>query len=231
MKMLAGKNPCDLVRGRQPAALAIAAPIAALVLTYCVGAAEAQTGKLGTYKGTINVSGTEVDPKVTYRASVKVNLPVSQRKDTSVTAEFLAGEAPDATVQISQWDIAYTQKSAGSDGKFSSWNCALAAPVEIPMSAMGVLDANLKTKKHAFSLTLISTRDVAFNCMHSRSGPYKKKQGVSLYIGTGAPGEQHATQLPFTDPARLTATYTLMPTATMRERGPVKQEWDLQLVR
>ncbi len=81
------------------------------------GFAQAQSSKFGAYSGTINVSGTEIDPQVTYRASDKVNLPVTQRDSTSATAEFLAGEAPDATVLISQWDASFTEKSADSDGK------------------------------------------------------------------------------------------------------------------
>lgn len=56
----------------------------------------AQTGKLGSYTGTINVSGTEVSPQVTFRAAVKVILPVSERDGSSVTADFLTDDAPNA---------------------------------------------------------------------------------------------------------------------------------------
>lgn len=206
--------------------------IAAAVWAFGAGGAHAEASKHGAYVGTIEVTGTELSPKVSYRASVKVNLPVSSRKTDAVTADFLAGEAPDAIVKISQWDISHTEKSADSGGQFNSYTCALAAPVEIPMTAAGVLDVNLKTKTHALSLTLLSTKDIAFNCKHSRSGAYKKKQGVALYISTGAPGAQHEKQLPFTDAARLTAKYTLMPTNETKGRnGPIVQEWDLQLAR
>ena len=34
-----------------------------------------------------------------------------------------------------------------------------------------------------------------------------------------------------TDPARLAASYTLMPTAATKNTGPIVQEWDLRLVR
>jgi len=192
----------------------------------------AQAGQHGAYVGTIQVTGTETSPKVSYRATVKVTLPVSSRKADAVTAEFLAGEAPNATVMISQWDISHTEKSADSGGQFNSYTCALAAPVEIPMSATGVLDVNLKAKTHALSLTLLSTKNIDFNCNHSRSGPYKKKQGISIYVGTGAPGVHFEKQLPFADAARLTAKYTLMPTNETKGRyGPIVQEWDLQLKR
>ena len=76
---------------------------------------------------------------------------------------------------------------------------------------------------------MLSTKELAFNCVNSRSGAYKKKQGVALYIGTGAPGMQLETQLPFSDAAHLSASYTLMPTAATKEHGPVIQEWDLHL--
>jgi hypothetical protein len=78
----------------------------------------------------------------------------------------------------------------------------------------------------------LSTKEVAFNCTHSRSGPYKKKGGVALTLGTGSPGMQWETELPFSDAARLTAKYTLMPTAATKDKyGPIIQEWDLQAAR
>lgn len=219
------RSPSGAVLTRWVAtALAMAAASPAMVL--------AQTGKLGAYSGTITVSGTEVSPQVTFRATVKVTLPITARDARSITADFLSGEAPHASVLLSQWDSSFKEKSAESDGKFSSWTCALAAPVEIAMTPTGILDVNLAKKNHELSLTLLSTQEVAFNCVHSRSGPYKKKSGLALYIGTGAPGEQGATPLPFSDPARLSAKYTLMPTAqTKGQYGPIVQEWDLRLTR
>ena len=219
---------------RSPVTSLPARVIAIVALAYAFGSVgvQAQTGKLGAYTGTIEITGTEISPKVSYRASAKVNLPVSSRKADAISAEFLAGEAPDAIVKISQWDISHTEKFADSGGQFNSYTCALAAPVEIPMSATGVLDVNLKARTHALSLTLLSTKEIAFNCKNSRSGAYKNKQGVVLVIGTGAPGAQHEKQLPFTDAARLTAKYTLMPTNETKGRnGPIAQEWDLQLMR
>lgn len=205
-------------------ALAACAASPALVL--------AQTGKLGAYTGTITVSGTEVSPVVTFRATVKVTLPVTERNASSITADFLTDDAPNASVLISQWDSSFKEKSADSDGKFSSWTCALAAPVEIPMKPTGILNVDLRKKNHTLSLTLLSTQDVAFNCVHSRSGAYKKKGGIALYIGTGGPGMQDAAPQPSVDPNRLTAKYTLMPTAeTKGQYGPIVQEWDLRLAR
>ena len=178
---------------------AILAYVIAITALYSSGAVQAQPGELGAYSGTIKVTGTGVDSKVLYRASVKVNLPITQRDGSSVTAEFLAGEAPNATALISQWDESHKEKHADSGGQFNSWTCSLAAPVEIPMTTTGVLNVDLKAKTHALSITLLSTQDIAFNCTHSRSGAYKKKQGVVLYIGTGVPGMHYETQLPFSD--------------------------------
>jgi hypothetical protein len=198
----------------------------------CAGAAMAQTKNLGSYAGTIDVSGSSVGPEVTYRAQVKVSMPISRREASSVSAEFLAGEAPNATVRVSQWDISHREKSADSGGQFNTYTCSLAAPAEIPMSATGVLDVNLKAKTHALSLTLLSLKDLDFNCKHSRSGAYKKKMGIALYAGTGVPGMHYETQLPFTDAAQLSAKYTLNPTAaTKGEHGPIAQQWDLKLAR
>ena len=225
----------DTLRLVRCANLARLAPFA-VAIAVCAAAfgarvAYAQAGQ-GAYAGTIQVMGTQLGPEVSYRASVKVTLPVSSRKADAITAEFLAGEAPNAIAKITQWDISHTEKSADSGGQFNSYTCALAAPVEIAMSATGVLDVNLKARTHALSLTLLSTKEVAFNCKHSRSGAYKKKQSVSLYIGTGAPGAHVEKQLPFTDAARLAAKYTLMPTSeTKRQYGTIVQEWDLQLTR
>jgi len=226
-------GPLRFETGRVPRGSALAWAIA--VGAACAlgsGAVQAQPSRLGAYTGTVKLQGTEVSPKVTYSAVAKVTLPVTQRDKSFVTAEFLAGEAPNSTVSISQWDQSFTEKSADSGGQFNSWSCSLAAPVEIPMTTTGVLTANLKTQKHAMSVTLLSTTEVAFNCTHSRSGPYKKKMAIALTFGTGAPGAQSETQLPSTDASRLAARYTLMPTAeTKKQYGPIVQEWDLQLTR
>ncbi len=192
----------------------------------------AQSGKLGSYTGTLQVAGTEVSPKVIFRATVKVSLPVTERDSSSITSDFMSEDAPNASVQVAQWDSSFTEKSAGSDGKLSSWTCSLAAPVEIAMKPSGILNVDLVKKRYELSLTLLSTQDIAFNCVHSSSGAYKKKQGITLYAGTGAPGAQGMAPMPFTDNARLTAKYTLMPTAETKGRyGPIVQEWDLRLTR
>jgi len=202
--------------------------VMAVVACACV-VANAQSTDLGSYDGTIKVSGTGVDPETSYRAVVKVSLPVTQRDADSISAEFLSGEAPDAIVLISQWDEAHTEKSAGADGKFASYKCSLAAPMEVPMTPSGVLYLDLEKKTHSLSLSLLGTVAVDLNCVHSTSGAFKKKGGPALYVGTGAPGMQNETQLPFSDPAHLTANYTLVTGAAAENSGAIVQEWDLRL--
>jgi hypothetical protein len=194
------------------------------------GIAYAQSNDLGAYQGTIKVSGTEIDPQVSYSASIEISLPVTRRNENAISAEFYSGEAPNATVLISQWNEAHTEKSTGSDGKFASYKCKLAAAKEIPMTPTGVLDVDLEKNTHTMSLTLLGTVDVELDCVHSTSGAYKKNKGIALYIGTGAPGMQSENPLPFTDSARLAATYTLVPGAAEQNSGPVTQEWDLRLL-
>jgi hypothetical protein len=203
--------------------------LATMALGLSTGAARAQPKNLGSYAGTVEVS--ESAAAGSYRARVKVSMPVSDRSGSAITAEFLAGEAPDASVLVSQWETFHRDKSADSGGKFNTTTCTLAAPEEIPMSATGVLNVDLKQKKHALSLTLLSTRQVTLSCVHSRSGAYKQKVGIALYMGTGVPGTHYETQLPFADAGRLAAKYTLMPSADRQGGGPIVQQWDLQLAR
>ena len=60
---------------------------ASVACAFGFGEVLAQAGKLGAYTGTIEVTGTQISPKVSYRARVKVNLPVSSRKADAITAE------------------------------------------------------------------------------------------------------------------------------------------------
>jgi hypothetical protein len=208
---------------------AIGTVVMALACICGSGPAHAQSGDLGSYQGTIKVSGTEIDPQVSYSASIKVSLPVTQRDDESINSEFYSGEAPDATVLISQWDIAHTEKSAGSDGKFASYSCKLSAPQEIPMSPTGVLNVDLEQNVHMLSLVLLGTVDIELDCVHSSSGAYVKKTGVGLYVGTGVPGQHYEHPLPISDAGHLAASYTLVPGDANGNLGPIVQEWDLRL--
>jgi hypothetical protein len=191
-----------------------------------------QSNKLGTYRGVINVSENLSRPnyRLSTKATVKISLPVSERGSSSISSEFLSNEAPPALVLVSQWDTFRKETSADSGGQFNTTTCSLAAPMEVPMTPSGVLNVDLRAKKYAMSIVLLSTRDLAFNCVHSRSGPFKKQMGVALTLGTGAPGMQGSNPLPFSDPTILIGKFTLVPPpANQREHGPIVQEWDLRL--
>lgn len=207
-----------------------------VVAMACAGitsGAWAESGKLGVYSGTVTMSGTELGQEnVTFRASVKVSLPLTDDNKSSAIAEVDDVEKPSATASIQQWDLVGKNSSADSDGKVTSWTCALAVPAEVPMNAQGALNVDYRAKKHSMFVALVSTKPIALNCRNSRSGPYKKEQYVSLFFGTNEPDVQPWKGLPFTDAAQLTATHTLIPVSHMKGRnGPLDQQWDLKRTR
>ena len=127
------------------------------------------------------------------------------------------------------WDTLHRDTSADSGGQFNTLACSLPGPVDIPMSATGVLNVDLKKKTHAFSLALVPTQQLTFNCTHSRSGPGKRKMGITLTMGTAAPGMHYQAQLPFTDPARLAAKHSFVPPGANKDlQGPIVQAWDFK---
>ena len=203
--------------------------IAALLALSVVPTVHAQ-GKSGAYIGTFEVSGTERDPQVTYTATVKVNLPVTRRTADAIEADFLAGEAT-ATVKVTQYEYFNKEKSADSSGHFQETRCSLAAPMEVPAMATGVLNVDLRKKKYDMSLVIMPTKEFVVNCTSTRGTPkFKRNQGVGIALGTGAPGEQAEKPQPLSDPARLAAKYTM---DAARQSGgavgPVVQTWDLKL--
>ena len=209
----------------------LAAALAAAFSCLAIPAyAQKGPGKLGAYVGSFEVSGSERDPKVTYKATVKVNLPVTGRTANAIDADFLSGEAPPATIRLTQWDYFHREKSADSSGTFVETKCWLAGPVEVPAMVMGVVNVDLRKKNYSMSLTLQSTKEVSFDCSSTRQKAYKKKQGIGFALGTGAPGMQSESPQPLADPARLAARYTMDVSAQSGGQvGPVVQEWDLKL--
>ena len=194
--------------------------------------AHAQSGKLGVYTGTVAVSGTltENRGKETYHADVKISLPVTERNERSAMAEVNDVEKPSAMTMITQWEVVGKETLPDErDGKLDSWHCSIAAPTEVPMNASGVLNLDYGAKTHSMSIALVALKTIPLKCMHSRTGPYKKDQLVSLVIGTTVMGDPFK-ELPFADPARLTATYMLVP-PTESGFGPVDMVWDLRLTR
>ena len=202
---------------------------AATILAASISAAAAN---LGAYTGTIDITGSQANPEVKYKARITLTLPVSENKGSSLTAEFLAGEAPMGKMMLTQYDETFTDKQADVDGKTSSYKCVLAQPVELPVTVTGVLNADLKAKRHSLSVTVLAMKTALLKCTSARVAPYTRNQNVSFTMGTGVPGDQDRVKLPFADASRLTAKHTLDPTAyTKGKQGPVVQEWDLKLVK
>lgn len=206
-----------------------AASCIAAAIALSVPMAHAQA-KPGAYVGTFEVSGSERDPQVTYKATVKVSLPITKRDADAIESEFLAGEAQ-ATVKITQYEYFSKQKSADSSGHFQETKCSLAAVTEVPAMATGVLNVDLRKKNYSMSVTLMPTKEFPVNCTSTRGTPkFKKNQGVGISLGTGAPGEQWQKPQPLSDPARLAAKFTMDPSKQSGGAvGPVIQEWDLKL--
>jgi len=203
----------------------------------CVGTTSetyAQAGKMGAYAGSVAVSGSEVGKtsKTDFRATLKVNLPVSSSDEGSMRAEVDDLDKPSVMATITQWDLEARNASADSDGKITSWKCSLAAATEVPMNASGALDVDRRTKKHAMFVALVATRPIPLKCVNSRSGAYKKTEIVGLFFGTSVPELMPANAVPYADVARLTAKHKLQPAGSMQGRyGPVDMEWDLRLAK
>jgi len=213
--------------------------VRALRITFVVGCAafapalHAQPGKLGTYVGTATVSFSEMgkETRADYRGVVKIAIPLTSAGSGSAMAELSDIDKPSATAQITHLESSWKGTVPESDGKTSSWSCKLAAPTEVPMNAQGTLNIDYKRKTHSLFIALVSTKPVPLNCVSSRSGPYKKRELVSLVIGTNEPGDAWK-ELPFADPARLAAKFQLVPGAQMKGRySPIDQSWDFQLQR
>jgi hypothetical protein len=199
-----------------------------------IGAANAQGKKLGAYAGTVAISGTEFANlgTVTFRATVKITLPIASASERSARAEVDDVDKPSATALVTQWDVTGKNASPDSDGKVTSWKCSLAAPTEVPMNASGALDVDYRKKAHSMFVALVSTKSIPLKCVNSRSGPYKQDGPVSLFFGTSEPDVLPWKELPFADAGRLAATYRLVPVSQMKGRyGPVDLQWDFRLAR
>ena len=189
----------------------------------------AQKKSLGAYDGTFEVSGSERDPKVTYKATVKVKLPVTERTADAINVDVLTGDVS-ATVKVTQWDYFHREKSADSSGTFVETKCTLAAPVELPAMVVGVLNVDLRKKTYSMSLTVMPTKEMPTNCSSTRQKSFKKNHGLAFAVGSGAPGMQADTPQKLSDPARLAAKFTMdASTQSGGAVGPVVQEWDLKL--
>lgn len=215
-------------RASRRSACALGALIACGVLAPL---AHAQTSKLGHYSGTISMSETVDTPndKRKIQATAKVVLPISTRSPEKIYAEFLAGEAPDGTVLVTQYETFRRETSADSGGQYPTTQCTLVKPIEVPASVTGVLAVDTRTKKQAVSITVLGKKDIPLNCTHSRSGAGKQNTGITVYAGTGDPGDQHRYAQPFSDPAHLTGKRITQPEGIKADAGRITEEWDLRL--
>jgi hypothetical protein len=223
----------DRAGNRHRAARRVVSLLSLVALIACAESALAQAGTLGAYEGTVTVSGTETGKytQATYRATLKVRLPLATASSKSAHAEVDDVDKPSASAVITQWDTSGRNSSPDSDGKISTWTCKLSAPTEVPLNGSGMLDVDYRAKTHAAFVTYVGTKPIPLNCVSSRSGAYKQTQAVALFFGTNEP-DVPENGLPFADPAHLTATYTLVPASQMKGRnGPQAQTWDLHLVR
>ena len=193
-------------------------------------ATPAAAQNLGAYEGVIEVSGVQSGPAVRSKARIKVIMPVSSRDRDSISAEFLAGEAPEGKIEISQWDESDTDKHPDSEGQRNSYRCSLAAPVTLPVSVTGVLNVDTSAMEHSWSVTVLSLSNMKLDCVHSRSGPFKKDIGVAITTGTGVPGDQGRNPIRIASPSGISAQYVLDPTEyTQGQFGPISQKWQFSL--
>ena len=196
------------------------------------GHATAQKSKHGTCVGTATVSYAETEgvSKTEIKGEVKIAIPLTSRDANRANAELDDTGKPSATARITHYEYSSRTTSPDSSGKLSSWTCKLAAPIEVPMMAQGVLDIDYRKKTYTLSISLLAMKQLPVQCVNSRSGPYKENRGASLFLGTHPPGPPPAKGLPFTDPATLAASYKLLPTGEMAGRfSPIEQTWSFQL--
>ncbi len=234
MQTMNARGPADKTCYSPGASQAWTLAIAAMTCVGFQSTAQAQGSKHGAYTGTVTVSGTEMGKYTngSFRANIKITLPLTSASTSSAMAEISDIDKPSAMASILQWDTAGKDSSPDSGGKINTWTCSLAAPTDVPMNVQGTLNLNYRAKTHSMYFALVSMKEVPFNCRHSRSGPYRKTGAVSLFFGTSEPDVLPWKELPYADAARLKATYKLLPVSAMKgQYGPLDQEWDLQLKR
>jgi hypothetical protein len=194
--------------------------------------APAQTGKFGTYSGTVKVSGTETGgalKRVNYGAELQLRVPVDHKSESISILEIGDVDKPSGIIKVTQYDLEERNASPNSDGKISSWKCQLAAPVTVPAMAQGTLNISYRRRTHWGFVTLATTEPVPLQCVHSRTGPYKESQPLTFFFGTNE-ADTTPVELPFVDAARLTAKHTLEPKSEMKGQYlPQAQEWEFTL--
>lgn len=201
---------------------------AALSMAFAMPLA-AQT-PLGSYVGSATISGTQLGlERVTYKAEVKISLPITGDDGSELVAEQFGGPPQAiATVKITQWDVMGHAGGPSSDGKTDTWTCTLVAPTDVSVSVSGVLRVDRQKRTQEAFMVLLPSAGAPLNCNHSRSGPYKDVTKSALFFGTSEPTlAPYATQ-PAPNADRLQAKFVYRPVAEMKSKeGPVSLEWDL----
>lgn len=191
-----------------------------------------QESALGAYQGTIEFEGTRTNPEVRYKARLTLTMPISEADGGRVSAEFLAGEAPEGRLELIEWEESDTQTSADSDANFTGYRCSLPGAVMLPVTVSGVVNVDPGEGGHSFSITALTTQQAELSCTNSRSGPYTLRKGFALTTGTGVPGQQWEKWIPNADATRLQGEFTLDPSGYTRgAEGPIVQRWSFARVR
>lgn len=210
-------------------------PLRILAVASAVGLASwapllhAQAGKHGAYAGTAKITYSEGSPPnhLLYRAEVKIAIPLT----SATLGELDDAGTTSATARITHIETSQRDSSPDSGGKINTVTCKLAAPVEVPLMAQGTLNLNPRKKGYWMYIALIATKPVKVDCVHSRSGAFRKDHLVGMAMGTHEVGIAE-TELPYADPARLAAKHSMVPGPGMKSKAAkVEQEWDLQLKR
>jgi hypothetical protein len=191
--------------------------------------ASGQNVMQGTYAATVKVSGTETQgktKKIAYEAEIRLDLPFKSASSFSIISEVDTAPQPSAKVLITKWSLEERNASPDSDGKITSWKCELAAPTTVKAQASGNFGLNYREKKYSMFVAVTSVDMIPVNCVNSRSGPYKDETVPGFFFGTNEPDNRN--ELPYTDPAQIRATYTLVPNASMKDQYlPQAQTWTL----
>lgn len=202
-------------------------------LVGCTIPAFGQSKTQGTYAATVKIAGTETGgdtKRVTYKAEVKMNIPVKDGNPSRAIINISDVDEPSAKVTISQWDLEERNADPNSDGKITSWKCRLAAPVTVPMSATGVLNLDYQKRVYSMFFALTAMEEVRLQCVNSRSGPYTQEEALGFFFGTTELDTIPHDALPMSDPARIAAKFTLVPKGEMKGQYlPQEQEWELVL--
>jgi hypothetical protein len=194
----------------------------------------AQKAALGTYDGVVQIDGVELEGlrRMTYKAEVRISMPLTGGDRRRLEAEINDVGTPSARARFSEFTVESREAAPDSDGRITSWSCKLAEAVEVPMNAQGTLEVDLAAKRYAMYVALAGLSSVPLQCVHSRSGPYRTTRGVALFFGTSGRETIPPAPLPLADAARISARHAL-PTgpAAGGSSYAAEQRWELTLRR